>query len=166
MKVGVEVTGMEEIRKKLRELKVAFPEATKAQLYEEGTRIDANAVPRVPFEFGPLRNSHYVAPPIDEGGAYVVEIGFGTDYAVFVHERTELSHKAPTEAKFLEKAMNAESVGMLERMAKGIEDKAARGVRFGGPAGVPSRPASTEDAKPKSSPGRDSKGRFLPKGGS
>jgi len=34
-----------------------------AALYQLGLLVDADYVPRVPVEFGRLRNSHYVAPP-------------------------------------------------------------------------------------------------------
>ena len=44
-----------------------------------------------------------------------VGLGYGTDYAVYVHERTELHHDVG-EAKFLEKAVQAHLAGMANRV--------------------------------------------------
>jgi hypothetical protein len=46
----------------------------------------------------------------------VVELGFGTRYAVYVHERTELHHKVG-QAKFLQSAANEERRGFIRNLA-------------------------------------------------
>lgn len=101
--------------------------AAAAALYQEGLALDANAVKRTPVDTGRLRASHYVGPPVANGGELVVEVGFGTDYAVFVHERTDLAHKVG-EAKFLQNAMNERSAGFLERVQKRTKSNRRAGI--------------------------------------
>lgn len=101
--------------------------AAAAALYQEGLALDANAVKRTPVDTGRLRASHYVGPPVANGGELVVEVGFGTDYAVFVHERTDLAHKVG-EAKFLQNAMNERSAGFLERVQKRTKANQRAGI--------------------------------------
>lgn len=102
--------------------------AAAAALYQEALAVDAESVKRTPVDTGRLRATHYVAPPTytADGERIVVELGNGTDYAIYVHERTELRHTTG-EAKFLQNALNARSAGMLERLAK----RTARNLRSG-----------------------------------
>lgn len=101
--------------------------AAAAALYQEGLAVDAESVKRTPVDTGRLRATHYVSPPVESGNALVVEIGNGTDYAVYVHEMTELRH-VTGEAKFLQNALNARSAGMLERLAKRTRANVRAGV--------------------------------------
>ena len=130
--------------------------AVAAALYIEGHGVDADMVPRIPVDTGRLRSTHYVAPPTIEGSLITVEVGVGTDYAVAVHERTEVGHKVG-EAKFLEKALVARLPGMGQRIGqliwRAIETK----------SGVTPLPSTNSPARPKDTRGRDSNGRFLPR---
>ena len=63
--------------------------------------IVANLMILTPVETGKLLNSLYV-----NEGSLTTEIGFDTDYMVYVHE-CEYKHKAPASYKFLEKAVDA-----------------------------------------------------------
>jgi len=51
-----------------------------------------------------------------------VELGFGPAgkpfYAVYVHERTDLKHEAPTQAKFLERAVLEDLDGIQMRLTR------------------------------------------------
>lgn len=133
--------------------------AAAAALYAEGFALDADMVPRIPVDFGLLRGSHYVAPPTYSGGAIVVEVGVGTEYAVFVHERTELRH--PTgEAKFLERAIAARAPGMATRLAKAIGRNLANGTAVMPLSSAPAAPSSGGGKAPaRRAPGRSRKKR-------
>jgi len=74
-------------------------------LYAAGEAIKAIALPLTPIEFGHLRGGCYVNPPVRSAKGWVVEIGYQAAYAAYVHERVELHHDPPTQAKFLEEAM-------------------------------------------------------------
>lgn len=137
MKIGVGVDGDKELIRTLHKLARAMPEAAAEALYEEGMRVDADMVPRIPVDTGRLRATHYVSPPKRPDGVLTVEVGVGTDYAVAVHERTEIPH-ATGEAKFLEKALFATSPGMAQRLAdriRGAAEKVAAGAGGAGSSG-------------------------------
>jgi hypothetical protein len=122
--------GLVSVEKKLRELAEQIPRAVGAAMYQEGAAIAALAVEKAPVDTSRMRASAYVTPPTQTGAGPVVEVGFGTEYAVYVHERTELRHPSG-EAKFLEKALDARTSGYMERLAKRALLNAARGVGMG-----------------------------------
>lgn len=129
MKVEFEFTGIEEMIQQLRRAARDYPAAGAQALYEEGFRIEADAVKNTPVKSGRLRSTAYVAPPVDDGKSIRVTIGYGTDYAVPVHERTEAHHPVG-EAKFLEHAMDRASNNALERIGRRIQElvESGRGV--------------------------------------
>lgn len=117
------------------------PNALARALYEEGLALEAESTPRVPVDSGRLRATHFVSPPTQTGaGQVTVDVGYGTDYAVYVHERTEVrayakdEHGNKVEAygpgkllkfsaagtgpKFLENAYHERLGGFSERLAK------------------------------------------------
>lgn len=115
--------------------------AVAAALYQEGLALDAESVKRTPVDTGRLRATHYVSPPMERSDSIIVEVGNGTDYAVYVHEMTELRHVSG-EAKFLQNAMNARSAGMLDRLAKRIRANVRAGITSAVLSGsVPTAPA-------------------------
>lgn len=62
----------------------------------------------VPVDTGRLKRSGFVTTRKRSGG-HILQIGYGRYgrpfYALFVHERTDLRHASPTQAKFLEAAV-------------------------------------------------------------
>ena len=125
--VRIELTGTEELSRELKRLQRAYPEAAAAALYAEGMAIMALAQKKTPVDTGRLRATGYVAPPVKDAQGHIVELGFGTDYGIYVHERTE-SHHPVGEAKFLENAINARKAGWAERLAKRIKENVERGI--------------------------------------
>ena len=116
-KLKLTITGTDQIARKLRALASHTPESIVIGMYALAERIAADAVRRTPVDTGRLRSSGYVAPPSQTGNKNKLEIGFGTDYAVAVHERTDVTHEVG-EAKFLEKAVMAKAKGSLSFIAK------------------------------------------------
>lgn len=137
MKIEVKLKGSEEIARKIREYRDKYLEALGAALYQEGFEIWKEAVQRCPVETGLLRSSAYVAPPVDPKSPKV-EVGFGTNYAIAVHERMDVEHPRGGEAKFLEHAVDQATPGMLGRLAERTEKNVASGT------GVTILPAPTE----------------------
>lgn len=134
------VKGFDKVRANLRALAENAPRALAAALYQEGLAVDAEAVKRTPVDTGRLRATHYVSPPIVSGDKVRVEIGFGTDYAVYVHERTDARHSSG-EAKFLENALAARASGMAERIGKRVARNVANGIGIDALSGdVPTSP--------------------------
>ena len=59
-----------------------------------------------PVETGALQASGTAQPAaIEADGNIRAQIGFDTDYAAAVHERLDVKHEAPGQAKFLETAI-------------------------------------------------------------
>lgn len=146
-KLELTVTGQEELKKELVKWAKRYPPATAAALYRAGVRIERQAVQRTPVEYGVLRNSRYVAPPADEQNPRV-EVGYGTDYAVAVHERTELAHPRGGEAKYLQRAVDAEMGDMLQKLGSDVRAFAASGTRLGAPL-APTQPVVAESPRKK-----------------
>jgi hypothetical protein len=69
--------------------------------------VISEAVRICPIETGNLRASAHVQPPENDNGLISQRIGFNAAYALPVHERLDLHHAPPTQAKFLETAMRA-----------------------------------------------------------
>lgn len=97
-------------------------DAMSAAIFAEGFAIMAVSVPRVPVQFGRLKGSNYVAPPTEGRGGPTVELGYGVDYAVPVHEL----HK--TKSKFLQNPMNEAQAGYEKRLGDRAWGYYKRGV--------------------------------------
>lgn len=129
MKVTVQIKGSREVLKRLEEMTRRYRAATAAALYQEGLALDAraNANDMIPVDTGRMRATHYVAPPTIRGGRLFVEIGYGTSYAIYVHERTDLAHRVGR-AGWLRAALNERAAGFPERLAARIKRNVATGV--------------------------------------
>ncbi|KPJ59102.1 MAG: hypothetical protein AMJ46_12615 [Latescibacteria bacterium DG_63] len=108
------VLGLAKVLKALEKEGSAYGDALSAALYQEGLAIDAEAVKRVPVATGRLRSTHYVAPPTDDG---VCEVGFGTDYALPVHDKVEVYHEVGGPL-YLKSAVDEAQRGYVDRIAK------------------------------------------------
>lgn len=80
----------------------------------------------VPVDTSELKNSGYLV--VEKRGDNVeAEIGYGKGgkpyYAPFVHEDLESSHAAPTQAKFLERAIDQHREEILPRIAMRIKSR-------------------------------------------
>lgn len=131
------------IERELKRLARAYPDVLAAAMYAEGWSIQAQAVRNTPVEFGVLRSSAYTSPPTKDGkGGFVVEVGFGTDYAVYQHESEGLKHPRGGRAKYLQAAVADASSGFIERIRKRTLDFAERGVTAKAVSGDGSKPAT------------------------
>jgi hypothetical protein len=124
--MGAEIKGLEDIQKNLRKYAKKYPAATANAMYQEGFDIERNATIRAPVEFGRLRASAYTTPPTQNN--MVVEVGFGTEYALRQHEGTNFNHPRGGQAKYLENAINQQSAGMANRLADRIKMWVSRGT--------------------------------------
>lgn len=132
------VRGLPEIKGKLKALLAAYPEATRAAIYQKGLQIAGDAVKLTPVATGFLRRSNYVKPPDSKG--LNGEIGYGASYAVPVHERTDVAHPQG-EAKFLDKAINAHRINFVRDVGTFAATNAKNGTKIGGvSADLPNKP--------------------------
>ena len=127
------VTGLGEVSAALRQLAAQVPiEAARAlNVVAEETMTEAKI--RTPVETGNLRRSgkvHQYAKPYDLSA----DLSFGTEYAVYVHERVNVRHKTG-EAKFLENAIKFTALSFEERIANEINLGPSAGSGTGGGSG-------------------------------
>ncbi len=85
-------------------------------VFEESQRL-------VPVDKGPLKASGFLDVGV-EAGKPTVRIGYGAggfpSYAIAVHERTDLHHESPTQAKFLEAALDSQIFAFMNRVVKNV----------------------------------------------
>lgn len=112
------VTGLEKVNANLRQFARRVPDraARALNVVAEETMTDAKA--RTPVDTGTLRRSGKVH---DHASARKLTAGlsFATEYAVYVHERTDIRHPNG-EAKFLENAIKFTSLFFAARVANEI----------------------------------------------
>lgn len=130
------VQGIDTVSENLRRLAASVPvrAAQALNVVAEETMTDAKE--RTPVDTGTLKRSGLVfqhATP----GRLSAGLSYGTEYAVYVHERTELRHRVG-EAKFLERAIAFTARFFAERMANEIQfgGQTTGGVGAGSPGGV------------------------------
>jgi hypothetical protein len=121
------VKGLSKILKNLEVSGVDATEASLAALLQEGYDIDRKSVRLVPVKSGDLKRSHYVARPTLSDPT--VEIGYGTNYAVPVHERVEVPHKNG-QAMFLKQPVDEAEGGMLSRLVDRAKRNLERGIKI------------------------------------
>lgn len=139
MRIDAKLKGDDKIIKKLRKLVKTAPEAVTIGMVAGGEFVMSGAVERVPVDTGRLRQTAYVAPPEALGtNDDIVECGFGTAYAIPVHEKTNVSH-THGEAKFLEKAVFNRANKVLSVVARAAERVLLKGGKAR-PTKFPTRP--------------------------
>jgi hypothetical protein len=112
---SIKITGDEVIRKALADEARKAPKAAGVALYKLATKVMRQSVARTPVLTGELRRSAYVTQP-QPGGRPRIELGYGSEHALPVHEEVEVSHD-DGEAKFLQRALDANRTTALQEIA-------------------------------------------------
>lgn len=119
-RITLDLRGLRELRRSLQTVaRDRLIEAFAAALYDEGLKVDARAQEEdmAPWDTGRMKGTHYVSPPTESGTTLICEIGYGVDYSIFVHERTEVRHPHG-QAKWLQKTLGEVARGFLERIGR------------------------------------------------
>lgn len=117
--MSVSWTGVDALARKLR---VDPTHLLAGALFEEGEHIMGQAKQLTPVKTGRLRASGHVKPPETSGTTVTVELAFGTDYAIYVHEIEGRNHPVG-QAKFLEQPVKAAAGGFSGRIKRRIGDR-------------------------------------------
>lgn len=117
----VKVIGVNEIKNKLRESSMRLAGSVRRGLMKGGLYLQRESQKIVPVETGNLKGSAGTKP-IGRGWHTDVVVYYTATYAVYVHERTELSHKPGKEAKFLEKPAREQRKKILDIIAGEAEN--------------------------------------------
>jgi len=138
MSFGLIIKGVSEVLKELEKQSERCEGALGAALYQEGLALDSSAVMQMPVDTGRMRATHYVTPPEMTRDGPVVEVGCGTDYAIYVHEREEIHHDVGG-SKFYEIPLNEIREGYAERIKDRASENLAKGVTMV-PIQAPTKP--------------------------
>ncbi len=139
IKVNMKVTGAKEVLAAIKKNSEWVRGSLAAAIYQEGTEIDRKSVRLVPVDTGRLRATHFVSLPFDKINPKVI-LGYGTNYAIYVHERSDLKHRAPTQYKFLEQPFREAKAGYKARLGKRTWALYKRGVKTAIATGTPTQP--------------------------
>lgn len=129
MRLGLDLKGLKEVDKEFERLLREVPEAVAVGLYLEAEAIMAKSIREVPVDTGRLRATGFVQEPVIRGTGVTVMMGYGTNYAVYVHENTTARHTVG-KAKFLQHPLEAAAEGFGSRVAKRAAQALIRGTRF------------------------------------
>ena len=123
----MEVLGIDKVIAAMEHLNKRYREALAAAIYQEAAAVMAESIKECPVDSGRLRQTAYVAPAKDIDNP-VVEIGYGARYGIYVHERGDLKHTAPTKAFFLSDPATRAVDGYAARVEKRTQENLNRGV--------------------------------------
>lgn|SRR5690554_4110573 len=119
MQLRLDVKGLREMEKALRQYPERAERALAGAMYTEAERIMAEAKRLTPVDTGTLRASGHVQEPKVKPGRIEVVMGFGgpaAPYAIYVHENLE-AHHTVGQAKFLETPLMRAQRGLANRLA-------------------------------------------------
>lgn len=119
MSIKVVIRGARKILKNLRIISRRYEGALGSAIYLQAQSIMAQSKRLVPVDTGRLRATGYVGPPENRGLFRIqVQAGYGTEYAVPVHEDMDARHSPGLTAKYLEKPTKAAAPKAAQRIAK------------------------------------------------
>jgi len=114
--VKAEVKRLKEEQQKLRNMTDSIPSELEQILFQEGWRIMNKSLRLAPIDTGRLRASARVDLPERDGGQISVKLSYNTDYAVYVHERTDGGQPVPY------KAPGTRSLFLKDPVEDGLEE--------------------------------------------
>lgn len=119
---GTRVTwfGMDHWEHKLSELPVAVRLMAAREMTEGAHSMMGDSLREAPIDTGRLRSSGHVGSPSVHVFDVIVDAGYHTDYAVFVHENEMARHNPPTKAKFLRDPAYHHAPAVFERLREGL----------------------------------------------
>lgn len=115
--IQLEIKGDGPIVAELRRMQKICPPAAASTIYAFATRVMRESVKRTPTSTGELKDSAYVTMPSTTSTRLSIELGYGSEHAVQVHEDTEASHD-DGEAKFLQKALDGARSGAVPQLER------------------------------------------------
>lgn len=112
--VTFKLEGGPRIAARLKKYKRWYPKSFAAALYAEGFDLAAKSAQMVPIDQHILRPTLYVSKPKNLTHP-VVEVGYNTYYAIYVHENKRAHHEVGTWG-YLEKPFKKQKVGFKLRL--------------------------------------------------
>ncbi len=120
-----EIEGTEPLLRTLENMMLDFKNELAEGVWLELSSVMNKSKKECPVDTGRLRASGYVFDPMISFDEIICQLGYATEYAIYVHENLEARHDPPTKAKFLEdplvQAMPTMIPNMVARARKLIE---------------------------------------------
>jgi hypothetical protein len=114
-------SGTDEFTRWLNDTPADTMRAVEGALFTEAEVMMGVSKRRTPVDTGRLRSTGHVKPPQTRGGKTEVVLGYGTDYAIYVHERP--ARHPVGQAKYLESAVLEGAVGLAARLKADVLDR-------------------------------------------
>lgn len=117
------VMGLKEITVQLEKHKKATAQGVRVGMRRAGLLLQRESMLIVPVDKNFLRSSALEVTRMEgEGWESEMTVGYGTDYAVYVHENLEARHKPGTSAKYLEKPLREKRDLMAKIVVEAIRE--------------------------------------------
>lgn len=116
------ITGVKSVKEALRKHRQASARGMGKGLRRAGLFLQRESMKLAPIDTGVMRASASTIAS-GKGLATVVAVGYGTDYAIYVHENLEAQHKPGKTAQFLTGPLITHKDKLGEIVAKAIEDE-------------------------------------------
>lgn len=129
MTTGIEIPNVSQVLSAVGIKTAEYKSAAAAAVYQETIQVYTESIKQVPVEYGRLRSSASVLAPKNVDNPECV-ITYGTEYAIFVHERTDLRH-TNGKAKYLSDPVHAASAGWSDRIAQRTKQNVSSGIGIG-----------------------------------
>ena len=154
--LSITITGDKQAEMALQAVRYKYPRAYARALYERAVYIFNESQMLVPVKTGRLRSSGTVFPPTNIRRP-IAKITYGTNYAYWVHERTELRHPVG-QAKYLSTPFFRQLPGMVPWLAR----RTMQLVEMGD-VSLPSMPTRGQEtpAAARKPQARDERGRYV-----
>lgn len=125
MAVIAKLEGLDKVVAGIKRLDRAAAKGFEIGLVRAGLYVQRESQKIVPVDTGALRNSAYTRKK-GSGKKTEVSVGYTQSYAIYVHERTELRHRAPTRAKYLSSVLVDHRGVIMRIISKTIEEMARK----------------------------------------
>ena len=135
----------------------ARKEGIRAALYLVAQKLMRRSIALTPVDTGRLRATAFVALPQDSGGKFTCRMGYGTNYAVYVHELNN-RHRPPTSNKYLATALREASSTFKADITKYAKNAIATGQFVGSGGAMPTEPHDPGAAAQRATKRRSRKG--------
>ncbi len=126
--IEIRVESTEEMLRSLQTFAEAWPSEMAQAAWQGGAAVLNVSRRMCPVDTGFMRGSAYEAEPVVQDGHVSVELGYGADYSIYVHENLLAHHKPPTQAKFLEIPLIQAAPRMVEELLLRVERIIAGGA--------------------------------------
>ena len=117
----IEIKDLKGLQRGLDRLADKMDAGARKAIGETAAEVFVTSQSLVPVDTGDLRSSGAVSGVVKIDDVYQVAIGYGKDYAAFVHEDLSANHPHGGQAKYLEQPLNSSGETLANKLARAIK---------------------------------------------